>query len=216
MININFEQLNEISGIYIINNLKNKKFYIGSSKNLYDRLHQHFHNLKYKKHHSNHLQNSYNKYGEDAFNYSILELCNVENLEEREQYWIDFLKPVYNKRLDSTRNIGLKCTEKTKSKISTTLKDKYKNNEIQTYKQDHAKVQTYLYDISSCMFVESFDCIADSLRFVGINKTASVKSLQDRVIYGKYILLFHQEEDIVEYVRLMKERKHKRKCRGPE
>ena len=42
---IDYTNLNEKSGIYMLINSENNKRYVGSSKNLYDRLHQHFHNL---------------------------------------------------------------------------------------------------------------------------------------------------------------------------
>ena len=51
-------------GIYMILNLINGKRYIGSSIDIYNRLHEHLHNLKNNKSHNNHLQNSWNKYGE--------------------------------------------------------------------------------------------------------------------------------------------------------
>ena len=36
------------------------------------------------------------KYGRDAFEYQVLELCDKESLLEREQHWYDKLKPEYN------------------------------------------------------------------------------------------------------------------------
>jgi group I intron endonuclease len=40
--------------------------------------------------HNNHfIQNHYNKYGWDDFVFSIVEVCTLENLKEREQYYID-------------------------------------------------------------------------------------------------------------------------------
>lgn len=54
-------------GIYIIFNLVNGKRYIGSSVDLYNRLHEHRHNLAYNKSHNQHLQNAWNKYGSDFF-----------------------------------------------------------------------------------------------------------------------------------------------------
>lgn len=55
------------AGIYCIENTKNKKVYIGSSKNIYQRLLKHFALLKHNKHQNGHLQNAWNKYGEDVF-----------------------------------------------------------------------------------------------------------------------------------------------------
>ena len=60
-------------GIYIITNLQNGKRYIGSSKNLYERLYKHFYDLENNKHSNTYLQNSWDKYGGESFIYGILE-----------------------------------------------------------------------------------------------------------------------------------------------
>lgn len=83
-------------GIYKIINIKNNKFYIGSSKNLEKRWKIHLSNLKRNKHVNCILQRAWNKYGEDSFIFQIVEDCSVEKLFEREQYYIDELKPKYN------------------------------------------------------------------------------------------------------------------------
>lgn len=84
------------SGIYCILNLLNQKKYIGSSKNIYDRLVNHKMMLKNNNHHNNYLQNSWNKYKSNNFIYIILEECDINKLIEREQFYIDNLKPEYN------------------------------------------------------------------------------------------------------------------------
>lgn len=84
------------SGIYKIRNLQNNKIYIGSSNNIKRRWQKHKALLRYGKHPNSHLQSSWNKYGESLFEFSIVELCGVENLLNREQYYIDILSPEYN------------------------------------------------------------------------------------------------------------------------
>jgi group I intron endonuclease len=42
------------------------------------------------------MQNIFNKYGEDCFTFSTIELCDVSSLIEKEQYYIDTLKPDIN------------------------------------------------------------------------------------------------------------------------
>ena len=59
------------SGIYMILNVYNNKCYVGSTKNLYKRKNEHFRYLKNNKHHSDHLQRAYNKYGSDKFIFAI-------------------------------------------------------------------------------------------------------------------------------------------------
>lgn len=90
------------SGIYKISNLINKKIYIGSSCNLQKRKTSHFNNLLKNKHHSMYLQRAYNKYGKDSFIFEVIEFCTKESLKNREQFYIDNLKPEYNISLDAT------------------------------------------------------------------------------------------------------------------
>lgn len=43
------------------------------------------------------MQKAWNKYGEDAFEFKIIEFCEVNKLNEREQYWIDYYKCNHSK-----------------------------------------------------------------------------------------------------------------------
>ena len=52
--------------------------------------------LRANKHSNVILQSSYNKYGQDAFEYAILEECSVERLLEREQYYLNTIPNLYN------------------------------------------------------------------------------------------------------------------------
>lgn len=85
--------MDKISGIYQIRNTVNGKFYIGSSCNLAKRKYEHFRQLKKKTHPNIILQNSWNKNG-NVFEWSILEI--TDDLLEKEQYYLDKLKPEYN------------------------------------------------------------------------------------------------------------------------
>ena len=82
--------------VYLIKNLVNKKFYIGSTKNFNVRKLRHIQTLKNNYHHNVHLQRSFNKHGLKNFVFEILEECTEEVLFEKEQYWINKLKPEYN------------------------------------------------------------------------------------------------------------------------
>jgi group I intron endonuclease len=102
------------SGIYQISNNITNKCYIGSSFDLTTRLRNHVNMLKKNKHHSIHLQNSYNKNGTDNFSISILEFCEESKLLEKEQYYLDLHKPQYNISLSSQSPMkGRKHSKKT-------------------------------------------------------------------------------------------------------
>lgn len=161
---INFN-LNNKCGVYQIMNIVNGKSYIGSSKNLYNRLHEHFHNLKFNKSHNAHLQAAYNKYKKDNFIYNILEFCDESEQFVREQYYIDLLKPQYNFALQVQACVGRKLTEEIRTKISNTLKNKYQEGlEVQRHPSTWKKV--YLYDAVNKIFIKEFECIQDLLNFI--------------------------------------------------
>ena len=70
-----------VSGVYSIRCKKNGRIYIGESENIEIRWSQHKMNLRYHTHHSKLLQEDYDKYGLDAFVWSIL--CECKNTKER-------------------------------------------------------------------------------------------------------------------------------------
>jgi group I intron endonuclease len=88
--------MNKISGIYKIICLDNNRIYIGSSKDIKKRWNRHLNDLRKNKHDNQHLQRSFDKYGESSFVFEIIELCNNEELLIREQYYLDEFKPYLN------------------------------------------------------------------------------------------------------------------------
>lgn len=87
---------NEKCGIYGIECRATGKLYVGSSCRIYRRWWQHRRNLRRGVHTGVYLQNSWTKHGEAAFQFSILEECSRDALAEREQHYIDALKPALN------------------------------------------------------------------------------------------------------------------------
>lgn len=84
------------SGIYYIKNTKTEQIYIGQSINLKERLNDHFNKLRKNKHHNNHMQNSFNKYGEENFSYGVIEYCEPNKLDELEIHYINFFNAIEN------------------------------------------------------------------------------------------------------------------------
>ena len=76
-----------MKGIYKITNTINNKVYIGQSDNLINRKQVHFYLLERGRHHNEHLQKSYNKYGIDNFIFEVIE--ETEDLDTRELFWIN-------------------------------------------------------------------------------------------------------------------------------
>lgn len=77
-------------GVYIITNLLNNKSYIGLSKNIEKRIQEHF-NRAFRpndKEYEKSLYRAIRKYGRENFSQKVLEECSLENLKEKEIFWI--------------------------------------------------------------------------------------------------------------------------------
>lgn len=126
-------------GIYRIVNKVNGKFYIGSSVNCNLRKRVHFSKLRNKKHDNDHLQKSFNLYGEDNFYFEIILELNFTAQIERfleiiEKEYILKLNPTYNNTLCTSRpgtfkNKKIKHkTVRTKEEISLIMSQKTKEH----------------------------------------------------------------------------------------
>jgi len=78
------------SGIYKITCNANKMIYIGQSKDIKRRFSHHKYTLKKNKSHNKHLQYAWNKYGKDDFDFEIIEMVDMDEIDEREKYWIEY------------------------------------------------------------------------------------------------------------------------------
>lgn len=77
-----------VCGIYCIENIHNHKKWIGYSCDMRRRWWEHRYDLKNNQD-SEFLQNDYNIFGVENFNYYIIEECEISELKDREQYYID-------------------------------------------------------------------------------------------------------------------------------
>lgn len=140
------------SGIYIICNLITKDEYIGSSINIARRIKNHKRELVKNIHINQHLQNAWNKYGEENFEFKLLKEIENPNkfftkqefgeiLIDYEQYYFNTLKPKYNicrtagttlgaefykterhRHLMSRCHAGIKYSNERNKKISLSMK----------------------------------------------------------------------------------------------
>ncbi len=81
------------SGIYKITNLKNGKFYIGSSKDIEFRWSEHKKHLNGNYHINKKLQNAWSFYGKEHFEFTIIEIINECDLLVKEQFYLNMFKP---------------------------------------------------------------------------------------------------------------------------
>lgn len=129
----NIEDLDK-TGVYRITNLINGKFYIGSTKQSFKvRMKHHVNSLRRNGHKNLHLQNAWNKYGEENFEFSIVESCDKKDTYVIEQKYLDLrdIKNSYNINPNAT---GLSECVETREKLAISHK-KFQEEVSYYYKQ---------------------------------------------------------------------------------
>lgn len=86
----------KICGIYAIHSEVNGRTYVGQSSNIPVRWYRHRLYLRNGEHDNPHLQNAWNLYGPEAFEFSVIEECPVDQLLIREQFHMDLCPDNYN------------------------------------------------------------------------------------------------------------------------
>ena len=112
-------------GIYKIENTSNGKCYIGQSVQIESRWRHHKYHLAKGNHQNRYLQNAYNK-SPEAFTFEVLEECDIEQLNDLEQFYIWLFNSTNDKcgyNLDTGGLSGRHLSIETKEKISAWLLD---------------------------------------------------------------------------------------------
>lgn len=108
------------SGIYIIYCTTNFGVYVGSTSLFKNRRTTHLYGLRNNQHHCRYLQNAWNKYGEDAFVFQVVELTTKEERFNVEQKYLNLhfgKKYCYNAR-PQANNAG--PSDKSKEELKNT------------------------------------------------------------------------------------------------
>ena len=182
----------KIPAVYMITNTVTGKFYIGSTVNLYARLK--YHRYSANRNSNKELGGDILKYGFDAFNVTILETPSLDQLREREKFYIESLNAVENgynitkatTNSDKMRAYNLKAWQnkeyrEKRSKASSELQKKRLQNPqylLAKSKQlkdatDKMKRQIGMYTKNGA-FVTSFNGVREAARYlVSIGATNS-------------------------------------------
>lgn len=118
-------------GIYCIKNKITNKVYIGQSKNIKSRWRKHKSELKNGTHDNDYLQMAWDKYGENNFIFRVLELCDENDLDEKECYYIKYYDATnkdYGYNLKDGGQHG-KMTEYSRKKLSEAIKHSFEGPE---------------------------------------------------------------------------------------
>lgn len=129
--------------VYVIENLTNSHKYIGITKQSIDlRFKQHVKDMN--KGSNLTIHNAIRKHGLDSFRaYQIDEASSLDELKEKEKYWIekyDTFENGYNETLGGDGSWGRKTTDKTKKLISDKNKKRFMSEEARQ-KQSEATIK---------------------------------------------------------------------------
>lgn len=122
-----------LSAIYAWRNCVNGKKYVGSGIDALERRNDHLYMLRRGRSHCPHLQAAWTKYGEDSFEWGLIEVvADPAKLIEREQFWMDMLQSYdrrfgYNARPMAGNQLGLRHSDVSRAKISASKKGKKQN-----------------------------------------------------------------------------------------
>ena len=117
--------MNKISGVYKITNTITGEFYIGSSKNVKKRWREHKSPSTWMGYPNSTMYQDMQKYCVDKFKFEIIE--ETTELKQREQYWMDLLKPKYNNY--NAKGIDIERCKKAKEKYFQSEKGKKTSKE---------------------------------------------------------------------------------------
>ena len=156
-------------GIYKILNKLTDDCYVGSSINTKQRSQRHFKDLRNGYHHSIVLQRAVDKYGIENFEFIIIEECDKTILIEREQFYLDSLKPKYNIARNAGSCLGCIQSEEAKEKRRQyALENDIKPPES-TWKDKQKQV--YMLDYNTLEVIQIFESLSEACIFLGKDAT---------------------------------------------
>ncbi len=132
-----------MNGIYKIENKVNHKVYVGKSKDITHRWSEHKWALKNNRHINRTLQNAWNKYGESAFDFSVVEECEDDVTSEREIHYVKVYHAFvedggYNLTRGGDGGVGHRLSDEMKQHIGSFHKG-------QLISEDRKKLYSILY-----------------------------------------------------------------------
>ena len=171
--------MNKICGVYKIINTITGDFYIGSSKNVKKRWTEHKCPSVWNKCPNNPMYLDMQKYGLDKFIFEILTEVEADKLKEKEQQFIETLKPSYNNYNAKSLDIERYKEYQKEYKKEYNKSDKYKEYQKEYYKSAKCKEYKKKYNNQLCCYngeTLTLNALRQRFRSQGIdNPTAEAK-----------------------------------------
>jgi group I intron endonuclease len=205
-----------VSGVYWIVNVITGMFYIGSSSHIWRRWCNHRSMFKYNRHSNPKLQEDWNLYGQENFRIEVLEITRLEDLEIKEQFWMDkkdSLNKGYNCWPLASSPIGYKYGEETKQNMSRSrleLVSSERGKEIvKTSINKRESNEKYQEERLIRLKLVHNDPIAQNNLVLGIRKKYQEKEYQEKM--SALIIERHKDPQFRKNIQEGKDRKNKDK-----
>lgn len=160
----------KIAGVYKITNIITGDFYIGSSKNIKQRWATHKSPSQWKKQSNSKLYQDMASYGLDNFTFEVIE--ETDNLKEREQHYIEQLKPNYNNNW--AQGLDIERRKETTRQYSKEWRKAHRDRHL-------AKMKDYNYTHRDEILVKSKDYYSRLCLYEG--ETLTLNALSKRFSY---------------------------------
>ena len=142
----------KISGIYKITNTITGDFYIGSSKNVKHRWAQHKCKSRWNEHPNNPMYIDMQKYGVEKFDFEVIEEAEIGQLKEKEQQFIETLKPTYNQMNAKGLNIERRKEYQKEYEKSDKRKEYHKEYQKSDKYKNYQKEYNNKYENQLCFY----------------------------------------------------------------
>ena len=156
---MDFSDVCGVMGIYAIR--IQDYIYIGQAQDMYIRWSGHISMLRRNKHCNNFMQNVYNKYGESALSFSIIDETSVSDLTPSEQWYLDTLKmfhpndKILNLAPVAGSNLGTRRSDATRAKMRAAMLGK--NLGVKLSAEHRAKIRAA--NLGNTSRVKTYDII---------------------------------------------------------
>lgn len=201
----NIKEIPQIEVVYGLYNIKTMKWYVGSTLNMHNRMLRHKSMLINNTHHSQKLQNSFNKYGIEVFQVFILQLCEnftIDVLTKTEEFYI--------KLLDSVQN-GYNITDVCKNYYKFSLTDEQIKKSVKS-----KRIPVIALTLNG-EYYKKYNSVSDAAKDLNSQSTNISKACRENKTVKGYVLIYEKDYNPnkdYKYHKLPKTKEHLEKIKN--